>query len=80
MPRVASTSWLARTAGDLGASALLDAVADRMTRASDRIAQGIERGDPGMLSLQQNGEPGRTRGRVEAFLERLPAIRAELPV
>ena len=51
-----------------------------MTRASDRIAEGIERGDPGMLSLQQNGEPARTRGRVEVFLERLPAIRAELPV
>lgn len=62
-----------------GASVLLDAVADRMTRASDRIAQGIERGDPGMLSLQQNGEPARTRARVEAFLERLPAIRAALP-
>ena len=63
-----------------GASALLDAVADRMTRASERIAQGIERGDPGMLALQQHGEPARTRARVELFLERLPAIRAELAV
>ena len=71
---------VARAYGGVGASDLLDAVADRMNRASDRIAEGIERGDPGMLSLQQNGEPARTRGRVEVFLERLPAIRAELPV
>jgi aminoglycoside phosphotransferase len=69
---------VARAYGGVDTSALLDAAADRMTRASDRIAQGIERGDPGMLSLQQNGEPARTRARVEAFLERLPAIRAEL--
>jgi hypothetical protein len=70
-PRQATKVW--------GGSALLDAVADRMTRASDRIAAGIDRGDPGMLSLQQFGEPARTRGRVEEFLDRLPAIRAGLP-
>ena len=38
--------------GGVASRGLLDAVADRMRRASDRIAAGIERGDPGMLSLQ----------------------------
>ena len=64
--------------GGVGPRALLDAVADRMRRASDRIAAGIERGDPGMLSLRDRGEPDRTRSRVEAFHERLPALRREL--
>ena len=64
--------------GGVGAGALLDAVADRMQRASDRIAAGIERGDPGMLSLRAVGEPARTRQRVDAFTARLPALRAAL--
>jgi hypothetical protein len=64
--------------GGVGSRALLDAVADRMRRASDRIAAGIERGDPGMLSLKDLGEPGRTRSRVQAFDERLPALRRVL--
>lgn len=59
---------------------LLDAVADRMQRASDRIAAGIRRGDPGMLSLQAVGEPARTRRRVEAFAARLPALHAALGI
>ena len=68
-------------AGAYGAVApaeLLDAIADRMQRASDRIAAGIARGDPGMLSLQALGEPQRTRGRVDAFTARLPALREAL--
>ncbi len=64
--------------GGVTASALLDAVADRMTRASARIDAGIRRGDPGMLALRESGEPERTRRRVEGFLERLPAIRGAL--
>ena len=64
--------------GGVGPAALLDAIADRMQRASDRIAAGIERGDPGMLSLQTLGEPQRTRRRVDAFLSRLPELRAHL--
>lgn len=64
--------------GDLAPHLLLDAVADRMQRASDRIGAGIARGDPGMLSLQAHGEPERTRRRVDAFTARLPALRAAL--
>lgn len=64
--------------GGVAASDLLDAVADRMTRASARIEAGIERGDAGMLALRAHGEPERTRGRVAAFAERMPAIRAAL--
>ena len=64
--------------GGVDPAALLDAIADRMQRASDRIAAGIERGDPGMLSLQALGEPERTRRRVDAFLSRLPELRANL--
>lgn len=64
--------------GGIDPRELLDAVASRMRRASDRIAAGIERGDPGMLSLRAVGEPERTRTRVEAFTARLPALRAAL--
>ena len=53
--------------GDVEARALLDAVTDRMQRASDRIAAGIARGDAGMLALRAVGEPERTRARVDAF-------------
>ncbi|SFR86197.1 Phosphotransferase enzyme family protein [Microbacterium sp. cf046] len=64
--------------GGVEPRALLDAVADRMQRASDRIAAGIERGDPGMMALRAVGEPERTRRRVDAFSARLPALRAAL--
>lgn len=64
--------------GGVEASALLDAVADRMERASARIAAGIARGDAGMLALAAAGEPGRTRARVDAFVDRLPVLRAVL--
>jgi hypothetical protein len=64
--------------GGVAPESLLDAVADRMQRASDRIAAGIERGDPGMLSLRAVGEPARTRQRVDAFTARLPALLAAL--
>ncbi len=61
-----------------GPMTLLDAVERRMTTATERIAAGIERGDPGMLNLQTRGEPQRTRDRLAAFRERRPAIEAEL--
>jgi len=64
--------------GEWGPLTLLNAVAPRMTAATERIAAGVDRGDPGMLNLASRGEPGRTRDRVAAFLERLPAIRAAL--
>ena len=53
-------------------SEVLDAVAPRLMRSVDRIEAGIERGDPGMLSLQARGEPENTRRAVEAMLARLP--------
>jgi len=64
--------------GEVAASDLLDTVADRMARASARIEAGIRRGDPGMIALREHGEPERTRVRVAAFVDRLPAIRAAL--
>ncbi len=66
------------TYAEWGPSTLLDAVVERMTTASERIAAGIERGDPGMMNLARRGEPQRTRDRVAAFRERLPQIRAAL--
>src|SRR5690606_10618749 len=66
------------TYAEWGPSTLLDAVVERMTTASERIAAGIERGDPGMLTHARRGEPQRTRDRVAAFRERLPQIRAAL--
>jgi len=64
--------------GGVTASVLLEAVTDRMTRASERIEAGIRRGDPGMLTLREHGEPRRTVDRVAQFTRRLPAIRAAL--
>jgi len=61
-----------------GPMTLLDAVERRMTTATERIAAGIERGDPGMLNLQTRGEPQRTRDRVVAFRERRAAIEGAL--
>lgn len=58
-----------------GPLTILDAVVRRMTTATERIAAGIERGDPGMLNLASKGEPQRTRDRVAAFVERLDEIR-----
>lgn len=60
--------------GEWGPATLLDAVERRMTTASERIATGIERGDPGMLNLATKGEPQRTRDRVAAFAARKDAI------
>jgi hypothetical protein len=71
--RIAATAY-----GGVAPTELLDAIADRMQRASERIAAGIARADPGMLSLQALGEPERTRRRVDAFTARLPALRAAL--
>jgi aminoglycoside phosphotransferase (APT) family kinase protein len=71
-------SLAARSYGGIDAARLLDAVADRMTRASSRIEAGIRRGDPGMLALRAHGEPQRTRDRVTAFAARLPGIRSAL--
>lgn len=64
--------------GEWGPLTLLNAVAERMTTAADRIEAGIERGDPGMLNLAALGEPRRTRDRVARFRERIPEIDAAL--
>jgi len=64
--------------GECGPFTLLDRVVERMTLASDRIAAGIERGDEGLANLQKVGEPQRTRDRVAAFRERIPAIQQAL--
>ena len=53
--------------GGVDAATLLDAIADRMRRASDRIAAGIERGDPGMLSLRARRARARTRRASRRF-------------
>lgn len=64
--------------GEWGPMTVLDAVAGRMTTATERIAAGQERGDQGFLNLGKVGEPQRTRDRVAAFRERIPAIEAAL--
>lgn len=66
------------TYAEWGPMTLLDAVEARMTIATERIAAGIERGDPGMLHLAGRGEPERTRERLAAFVARLPQIRDAL--
>lgn len=60
--------------GEWGPMTVLDAVARRMSTASDRIETGQARGDQGFLNLAKVGEPQRTRDRVAAFRERIPAI------
>ena len=55
---------------------MLDAVVDRMTTACDRIAAGQERGDPGFVNLGRAGEPELTRGRIEAFVERIDDLKS----
>ena len=60
--------------GEWGPMTVLNAVIDRMTMASDRIAAGQTAGDQGMLNLAKVGEPQRTRDRVEAFKARLEPI------
>lgn len=64
--------------GGPGPVTLLKAVVTRMTTATERIATGIEREDPGMLNLATRGEPQRTRDRVAAFEARLDEILAAL--
>jgi aminoglycoside phosphotransferase (APT) family kinase protein len=64
--------------GRWDAQAVIDAVAARMTTACERIEAGIRRGDPGMLTLREVGEPERTRSRVDAFTARIPALREAL--
>ncbi|MEO6471498.1 MAG: phosphotransferase [Aeromicrobium sp.] len=64
--------------GEWGPMTILNAVVERMTTASDRIAAGQDRGDVGMLNLAKVGEPERTRDRVEAFRARLPEIESAL--
>lgn len=64
--------------GEWGPMTVLNAVVERMTIACDRIAAGQERGDEGMLNLAREGEPQRTRERIEAFRSRLPEIDAAL--
>jgi hypothetical protein len=64
--------------GEWGPMTVLDAVVERMTTATERIAAGQARGDQGFLNLGAVGEPQRTRDRVAAFRERIPAIEALL--
>lgn len=64
--------------GEWGPMTVLDAVVVRMTTAADRIEAGQTRGDQGLLNLAGIGEPQRTRDRVAAFRERIPAIEAAL--
>ncbi len=64
--------------GEWGPMTVLDAVVERMSTASDRIEAGQARGDQGFLNLAKVGEPQRTRDRVAAFRERIPAIEAAL--
>lgn len=69
---------LVDTYAEWGPLTVLNAVADRMTTANDRIEAGQARGDQGMLNLAKVGEPQRTRDRVEAFRDRIPAIDAAM--
>ncbi|MCU1679095.1 MAG: aminoglycoside phosphotransferase [Frankiales bacterium] len=64
--------------GEWGPMTVLDAVVARMSTAADRIEAGQARGDQGFVNLAKLGEPQRTRARVAAFRERLPAIEAAL--
>ncbi|REK72188.1 aminoglycoside phosphotransferase [Aeromicrobium endophyticum] len=64
--------------GEWGPMTVLDAVVERMSTAADRIEAGQARGDQGFVNLGLLGEPQRTRDRVAAFRERIPAIEAEL--
>jgi len=64
--------------GEWGPMTVLEAVATRMSAASDRIEAGQARGDVGFLNLAKVGEPQRTRDRVEAFRARIPEIEAGL--
>ncbi|MFT4189279.1 MAG: phosphotransferase [Aeromicrobium sp.] len=69
---------VADTYAEWGPMTLLDAVERRMTTATERIAAGIERGDPGMLHLATRGEPQRTRARLADFRARRRSVEASL--
>lgn len=64
--------------GGPDAATLLDAVERRMRTASERIAAGQRRGDPGLLNLAAVGEPGRTLERIAAFRARRDDLLAAL--
>ena len=64
--------------GGVDPASVLDAVAPRLMRSVERIAAGIERGDPGMLSLRERGEPQNTRRAVDGMLARMSGIRSAL--
>ncbi|CAN5210751.1 hypothetical protein BH09ACT10_BH09ACT10_17190 [soil metagenome] len=53
--------------GEWGPLTLLDAVERRMEKAIARITAGQAAGDPGLVHLGTLGEPGRTRGRLDAL-------------
>jgi hypothetical protein len=69
---------LAHSYGDASATDILNAVVERMTTATDRIAQGQLDGDEGMLNLGKAGEPARTRGRLDRLKAVVPLIATEL--
>lgn len=80
-PTARRVRLMATTYGDVDGAGPLDLlhhVDARMTAATDRIEAGQHEGDPGMLNLGRAGEPARTRARLTALHERLPAIRALL--
>jgi hypothetical protein len=56
--------------GEYGPLTVLNAVAERMQTACDRIVAGQERGDPAMMNLSRAGEPQRTLDRLDAFRQR----------
>lgn len=65
---------MADTYGAVSGQEILVHADVRMTSASEKIAEGQRRGDPGMLNLATIGEPAATLARLKEFRERLPAI------
>lgn len=66
---------LVDTYAEYGPRTVLEAVRTRMLSASDRIEDGVERGDEGLTRLaRRRGEPQRTRDRVAAYEARIEDI------
>ncbi|WP_153506174.1 NUDIX domain-containing protein [Cumulibacter manganitolerans] len=69
---------LAAAYGTYSPVVLLDAARRRMRVACERIAAGIDRGDPGMANLAKVGEPARTRDRLERLDRHVTEIEGAL--